>query len=92
MTVTHAVKQCDIVEVQFYIMCLRVQNLQSCLLTEECHGDVTARFELTIVILKILLEYMFMPMVRAHSMCGGRGEVHTGFLWGNLREGDHLED
>jgi hypothetical protein len=21
----------------------------------------------------------------------GRGEVHTGFLWGNLREGDHLE-
>jgi hypothetical protein len=22
----------------------------------------------------------------------GRGEVHTGFLWGNLREGDHLED
>jgi hypothetical protein len=22
----------------------------------------------------------------------GRGEVHTGFLWGNLRERDHLED
>jgi hypothetical protein len=22
----------------------------------------------------------------------GRGEVHTGFSWGNLREGDHLED
>jgi hypothetical protein len=22
----------------------------------------------------------------------GRGEVHTGFEWGNLREGDHLED
>jgi hypothetical protein len=22
----------------------------------------------------------------------GRGEVHTGFWWGNLREGDHLED
>jgi hypothetical protein len=21
-----------------------------------------------------------------------RGEVHTGFLWGDLREGDHLED
>ena len=20
------------------------------------------------------------------------GEVYTGFLWGNLREGDHLED
>jgi hypothetical protein len=20
------------------------------------------------------------------------GEVHTGFWWGNLREGDHLED
>jgi hypothetical protein len=22
----------------------------------------------------------------------GRGEVHTGFWWENLREGDHLED
>jgi hypothetical protein len=22
----------------------------------------------------------------------GRGEVHTGFQWGNLSEGDHLED
>jgi len=22
----------------------------------------------------------------------GRGKVHTGFWWGNLREGDHLED
>ena len=22
----------------------------------------------------------------------GRGEVYTGFWWGNLREGDHLED
>jgi hypothetical protein len=21
----------------------------------------------------------------------GRGEVHTGLYWGNLREGDHLE-
>jgi hypothetical protein len=21
-----------------------------------------------------------------------RGEVHTGFWWGNLRDGDHLED
>jgi hypothetical protein len=21
-----------------------------------------------------------------------RGEVHTGFWWGSLREGDHLED
>jgi hypothetical protein len=21
-----------------------------------------------------------------------RGEVHTGFWWGYLREGDHLED
>jgi hypothetical protein len=21
-----------------------------------------------------------------------RGEVHTGFWWGDLREGDHLED
>jgi hypothetical protein len=22
----------------------------------------------------------------------GREEVHTGFWWGDLREGDHLED
>jgi hypothetical protein len=22
----------------------------------------------------------------------GRGDVHTGFWWGNLRDGDHLED
>jgi hypothetical protein len=22
----------------------------------------------------------------------GRGEVHSGFWWGNLRENDHLED
>jgi len=22
----------------------------------------------------------------------GRGEVYTGFWWGNLREGDHFED
>ena len=22
----------------------------------------------------------------------GRGEVHTGFWWGGLREGDHMED
>jgi hypothetical protein len=22
----------------------------------------------------------------------GRGELHTEFWWGNLREGDHLED
>jgi hypothetical protein len=22
----------------------------------------------------------------------GKGEVHTGLWWGNLREGDHLED
>jgi hypothetical protein len=23
---------------------------------------------------------------------GGKREVHTGFLWGDLREGDHLGD
>ena len=26
------------------------------------------------------------------SSYGGRGEVHTGFWWGNLRKRDHLED
>jgi hypothetical protein len=25
-------------------------------------------------------------------MCGWRGEVYTGFGWGNLRARDHLED
>ena len=25
------------------------------------------------------------------NTCGGRGEVHRGFWWGNLRERDHLE-
>ena len=27
-----------------------------------------------------------------HVACMGRGEVHTGFWWGNLKETDHLED
>jgi hypothetical protein len=27
-----------------------------------------------------------------HVARKGRGEVHTGFWWGNLRERDHLED
>jgi hypothetical protein len=26
-----------------------------------------------------------------HVACMGRGEVHTGFWWENLKEGDHLE-
>jgi hypothetical protein len=25
-------------------------------------------------------------------MYGGGGEVHTGYWWGNLREGEHLEE
>jgi hypothetical protein len=29
---------------------------------------------------------------RACSTYGGRGKVHTGFWWGDVREGDHLED
>jgi len=26
----------------------------------------------------------------ACRLYGGRGEVYTGFWWGNMREGDHL--
>jgi hypothetical protein len=31
-------------------------------------------------------------MVGTCSTYGGRGEVYTGFWWGNLRERHHLED
>jgi hypothetical protein len=31
-------------------------------------------------------------MGRACSTYGGKREVHTGFWWGALREGDHLGD
>ena len=31
-------------------------------------------------------------MTAACSVYGGRGEVYTGFWWGNLRERDHLQD
>jgi hypothetical protein len=31
-------------------------------------------------------------MGRACSTYGGKREVHTGFWWGDLREGDHLGD
>jgi hypothetical protein len=31
-------------------------------------------------------------MGRTHSPNRGIGEVQTGFWWGKLREGDHLED
>jgi len=27
----------------------------------------------------------------AYGMCGGTGEVHTGFWWGNPMEGDHVK-
>jgi hypothetical protein len=31
-------------------------------------------------------------MGRAEHVARGRREVHTGFWWRNLREGEHLED
>jgi hypothetical protein len=30
--------------------------------------------------------------LEGHVARMGEGEVHTGFWWGGLREGDHLED
>ena len=27
-----------------------------------------------------------------HVACTGKGELYTGFSWGNLRKIDHLED
>jgi len=30
--------------------------------------------------------------LEGHTICMGRGEVYTGFWWGNQREGDHLVD
>jgi hypothetical protein len=38
----------------------------------------------------VLLEISITRDLAGHVW--GRGEVHTGFEWGNLREGDHLED
>jgi hypothetical protein len=44
------------------------------------------------------LIYLLMPLFkkievgRICSTYGGRGEVHMRCYWGNLREGDHLED
>jgi len=35
----------------------------------------------------------FVTTVMSHAThVRGRGEVYTGFWWGNLRERDHLED
>ena len=53
-----------------------IRSLSSVLLTKYNSGDQIKKTE----------------MGRRCSTYGGRGEVHTGLWWGNLREGDHLED
>jgi len=30
-------------------------------------------------------------MAGACDMCGGEEKMHTGFWWGNLKEGNHLK-
>jgi hypothetical protein len=48
--------------------------------------------------LSVLIKYYLGDQIKKNEMgsaCstnGGRGEAHTGFWWGNLREGDQLED
>jgi hypothetical protein len=53
------------------------------------------------VIIIIIINLSFSPNIirviklmrwAGHVACMGRGEVHTGFWWVYLREGDHLED
>jgi hypothetical protein len=36
--------------------------------------------------------YIFFIIIQLGTVVRGRGEVHTGFWWGDLREGDHLGD
>ena len=42
--------------------------------------------------LNIIRDIKSRRMKGACSTYGGRVELHTGFLWGNLRARDHLED
>jgi hypothetical protein len=42
-----------------------------------------------IVVVVVVVVIIIMPW---HEACIGRGEVQTGFWWGKLREGGHLEE
>jgi hypothetical protein len=43
--------------------------------------------------LRILQKYEFWTLfVNTYVALRGKSEVHTGFWWGDLREGDHLGD
>jgi hypothetical protein len=36
--------------------------------------------------------FLKLESMKMHVACMGEREVHTGFWWGDLREGDHLGD
>jgi len=43
-------------------------------------------------IIQVIKSRRCMHLSSPYTTCIGRGEVHTGFWWGGLMEGDHLED
>jgi hypothetical protein len=51
-------------------------------------GDII----IIIIIIIIISSSSKKTEMAGHVARLGRGEVHTGLYWGNLREGDHLED
>jgi hypothetical protein len=53
------------------------------------HEELNDLYSLPNIIQVITLRRM---RWEGHVACMGKGEAHTGFWWGNLRDRDHLED
>jgi hypothetical protein len=66
-----------------------MQRLEVSCAVRHIYGSLGAK-GLKFVLAKYLLTINEMGW--ACSMYGGRGEVYTGFWWGNLRKRDHSED